>query len=88
MLDTVKKQLQPYRLYQVRSAVPRLIPKELPKLFAQYLCTGFGITYNLVIERSSEYTVGGQQSSTKEGELYVYKLLFSPKYTCVLLKYF
>ena len=32
MLDTVKKQHQPKRLYQVPSAVPRLIPKELFKL--------------------------------------------------------
>ena len=26
--------------------------------FAQYLCTGFGNTYNYILERSSEYTVG------------------------------
>ena len=31
---------------------------------------------------------GDPQNSTKEGELYVYNLLFSPEYTCVLLKYF
>ena len=44
-----------------RSVPMNLIPKELLKLVrskAQYLCTGFGIAYNFVIERSSEYTVG------------------------------
>ena len=61
--------------------------KVLGLSFAQYLCTGIGIAYNIVIERSSEYTVGVPQNSTKEGELYVYRLLFSPKDTCVLLKY-
>ena len=35
-----------------------------------YLCTGFGNTYNYVLERSSEYTVGVPQSSTKGGGLY------------------
>ena len=42
--------------------------------FAQYLCTGFGIAYNFVIERSSEYTVGVPQSSTKGGGLYAYNI--------------
>ena len=60
----------------------------LGKREAKYLCTGFGVAHNFLIERSSEYMVGVQQSSTKEGELYVYNLLFSPKYTCALLKYF
>ena len=45
--------------------------------FAQYLCTGFGNAYNFILERSSEYTVGVPQSSTKKDELYVYKLFFS-----------
>ena len=51
--------------------------KVLGVSFAQYLCTGFGNAYNFILERSSEYTVGVPQSSTKEGELYVYKLFFS-----------
>ena len=42
--------------------------------FAQYLCTGFGNTYNYILERSSEYTVGVPQSSTKGGELYAYNI--------------
>ena len=38
--------------------------KVLGVSFAQYLRTGFGTTFNYVLERSSEYTVGVQQSST------------------------
>ena len=63
------------------------IAKFSTKVLAQYLCTEFGNVYNFEIERSSEYTAGVPQS-TKEGELYVYKLFYSPAYTYVLLKYF
>ena len=37
--------------------------------FAQYLCTGFGNSYNYVLECSSEYRAGVPQSSTKGGTL-------------------
>ena len=55
---------------------------------ARTFCTAFNNAYNFVLERSSKYTVGVPQSSIKEGELCVYKSLFSLVYTCVLLKYF
>ena len=45
--------------------------------FAQFLCAGFGNTYNYVLERSSEYTVGVSQSSTIGGELYTYNIFFN-----------
>ena len=54
----------------------QILYKDSWRLFPQYLCTGFGNTYNYVLERSSQYAVGVPQSSTKGGELYVYKLLF------------
>ena len=43
---------------------------------SQYLCTGFGNTFNYELERSSEYTVGVPQSSTIGGELYAYNIFF------------
>ena len=50
--------------------------KVLGVSFAQYLCTGFGNAYNFVLERSSEYTIGVPQSSTKRGVLSVYQLFY------------
>ena len=38
--------------------------KALGKRDAQCLRTGFGTTFSYVLERSSEYTLGVQQSST------------------------
>ena len=50
--------------------------KVLVKRDAQYLCTGFGNAYNFILERSSEYTIGVQQSSIKRGVLSVYQLFY------------
>ena len=41
---------------------------------AQYHCTVIGNTYNYILERSNEYTVGVSQISTKRDVLYVYIL--------------
>ena len=69
MLDTVKKQHQPYRLNQVRSAVPRLIPKagasQARTFYYKVVRNTKSCTKVLgafVIEPSSEYTVGVPQT--------------------------
>ena len=74
MLDTEKQK----PLYQVFSALPMLIPKELLKL----------VRSNVKVYALPNPVQRFLPNSTKEGGLYVYKLFFSPAYTCVLLKYF
>ena len=54
-----------------------VITKFYTKAIPYHLCIGFDNTYNYVLERSSEYTLGVSQSSAKEDELCVYKLFFS-----------
>ena len=41
----------------------------------QYICKGFGNNSNYPLERLRGYTVGVRQTSSKKGEMKVYKLI-------------
>ena len=51
-------------------------PSILGKRGTQFVCKGFGISYNYVLFRLNEYTVGASQYSTREGVLKVYSKYF------------
>ena len=75
MLDTVILTAPAVQIVPGLIRYTWLIPKELLKLVlstTKLYAIPNPVQRYWVIERSSEYTVGVPQSSTKEGELHVY----------------